>query len=57
MQVNAGLNPEPTVEVLYSAHALLGEAPFYEEDTKTLIWVDVDKKTINFLDPVAKTNR
>jgi sugar lactone lactonase YvrE len=52
----AGLNPEPTVEVLY-AGAELGEGPVYEEETGTLIWVDVDKKTINFLDPIAKTNK
>lgn len=52
-----GLNPDPTVEVLYSAGAELGECPVYEEETGTLIWVDIDKKTINFLDPIAKTNR
>ena len=53
----AGLNPDPTVEVLYAADAQLGECPVYEEETGTLIWVDVDKKTINFLDPITRTNK
>lgn len=53
----AGLNPHPTVEVLYQAGAQLGECPVYEEETGTLIWVDIDNKIINFLDPIAKTNR
>ena len=53
----AGLNPDPTVEVLYSAGAELGECPVYDDETGTLIWVNVDEKTINFLDPIAKTNK
>jgi sugar lactone lactonase YvrE len=55
--LSAGLNPEPTVEVLYAAGAELGECPVYEEETGTLIWVDISKKTINFLDLIAKTNK
>lgn len=51
------LNPEPTVEVLYKAQAILGEGPFYEEKTGTLLWVDVENKKINFLDPITKKNR
>ena len=53
----ADLNPNPTVEVLYAAQSDLAEAPFYEESTSSLIWVDILKKTVNFLDPIAKTNR
>jgi sugar lactone lactonase YvrE len=43
--------------VLYAAGAELGECPVYEEETGTLIWVDIDNKKINFLDPIAKTNK
>lgn len=53
----AGLNPEPTVEVLYPAKSTLGECPFYEEETNTLLWVDIEKHTINFLDLATNTNR
>lgn len=45
------------MEVLYPARAELGEAPFYDEETKTLLWLDVDRNAINFLDPIARTNR
>ena len=51
----AGLNATPTVEVLYAAAAEIGEGPFYEEETDTLLWVDIYKKTINFFD--LKTNK
>ena len=52
-----GLNPSSTVEVLYSTKALIGEGPFYEEETGLLIWIDIMGKTINFLDPIKGTNR
>ena len=45
------------MELLYPAKSQLAEAPFYEQETKSLLWVDINKKTINFLDPIAKTNR
>ena len=51
------LNPTPTVEVLYSTQALVGEGPIYEEETGLLLWVDVNKNTINFLDTIEATNR
>jgi sugar lactone lactonase YvrE len=43
--------------VLCAAGAQVGECPVYEEETGTLIWVDIDKKAINFLDPITKTNK
>ena len=52
-----GLNPAPTVELLYAAGAILGEGPFYEHETETLLWVDIDGKKINFLDPVTGNNK
>jgi len=33
------LNPNPTVEVLYAANAVIGEGPFFEEETNQLLWV------------------
>ena len=53
----AGLNPSAKVEVLYPAKAILGEGPFYEDETDTLLWVDIDKKTINFFDLKTSQNR
>lgn len=53
--VFAGLNANPTVEVLYATSAEVGEGPFYEEESDTLLWVDIYKKTINFFD--LKTNK
>ena len=51
------LNPSPTVELLYAAGAELAEAPFYEEETNTLLWVDIFKKTINFFSLKNNQNR
>ena len=53
----AGLNPEAKVEVLYSPKAIVAEGPFYEEETDTLLWVDIYKKTINFFDLKTNQNR
>ena len=52
-----GLNPTPTVEVLYAAGAEVAEGPFYEEETNTLLWVDIHKQTINFLNLQTNQNR
>lgn len=51
------LNPTPTVEVLHPAQALVGEGPVYEEDTRLLFWVDVNKNTVNIVDSIEGTNR
>ena len=51
------LNPEATVEVLYPAKAEVGEGPFYEEETDTLLWVDILSHTINFYSLKTNQNR
>ena len=43
--------------MLYAANAQIGEGPFYEEETNQLIWVDINGKTVNFLDLETKKNR
>ena len=48
---------EPTVEVLYSTKAIIGEGPFYEPDTNQLLWVDINSHTVNFLNLDTKQNR
>ena len=57
MLCSPDLNPQPTVEVLYSTKAVIGEGPYYEEETGLLLWVDIMKQSINFLDPLKGTNR
>ena len=52
-----GLNPKATVEVLYPAKAKVGEGPFYEEETDTLLWVDIYSHTINFFSLKTNQNR
>ena len=37
------------VSVLYDAKALLGESPFYDKSKEELVWVDIEGKSINFL--------
>lgn len=51
------LNSEPTVEVLYSTRAIVGEGLFYEEETGQLLWVDIEAKTVNFLNIDSGENR
>jgi sugar lactone lactonase YvrE len=48
---------EPTVEVLYSTKAIIGEGPFYEQGTNQLLWVDINGYTVNFLNLDTKQNR
>lgn len=54
---SSGLNANPTVEVLFSAAADVAEGPFYEQETQTLLWVDILKKTINFYSLKNNQNR
>ena len=53
----AGLNPNPTVELLYDGKAELAEGPFFEPETNQLLWVDIYVQTINFLDVATTKNR
>ena len=48
---------EPIVEILYSTKAIIGEGPFYEEETNQLLWVDINGQTVNFLNLDTKQNR
>ena len=43
--------------MLYDTNALCGEGPFYDESREELVWVDIDGKSINFLNVNTKTNR
>ena len=45
------------VSVLYEAKALIGEAPFYDQAREELVWVDIEGKSINFLDVNTRSNR
>lgn len=45
------------VDVVLDVKAILGEGPFYERETHQLVWVDIDRKTINFLNLTDSTNR
>lgn len=44
------------VSVLYDAKALLGESPFYDKSKEELVWVDIEGKSINFLNVNTRTN-
>ena len=46
-----------TVKILYDTNAVLGEGPHYDEATQELLWVDYDRKKINFLDVNTGNNR
>ncbi len=50
-------SPKYTVELMLDCKALVGEAPFYDEASNQLIWVDIGGCTINFLDVTTKENR
>ncbi|QKS69708.1 SMP-30/gluconolactonase/LRE family protein [Paenalkalicoccus suaedae] len=41
-------------ELLYDAKAKLAEGPVWDEDNEQLMWVDIEGKTVNFLDPSGK---
>ena len=45
------------VSVLYEAKALIGEGPFYDQAREELVWVDIEGKSINFLDLNTQSNR
>ena len=45
------------VSVLYDTRAVVGEGPFYDESRDELVWVDIDGKTLNFLNVSTRTNR
>ena len=45
------------VSVLCDPKALLGEGPFYDESREELVWVDIEGKSINFLNVNTRTNR
>ena len=55
--VIAGLNPNPTVEVLYAGKAPLAEGPFFEPENNQLLWVDIFGKSINFLNLETRENK
>lgn len=55
--VLADLNPNPTVEVIHPERAIVAEGPYYEEETNMLMWVDIIKCTLNFLDVGTLKNR
>ena len=44
------------VSVLYDAKALLGEGPHYDEARDELVWVDIEGKTVNFLNLNTRNN-
>ena len=44
------------VSVLYEAKAQTGEGPFYDQAREELIWVDIETKSINFLDMNTRSN-
>ncbi len=48
---------KPKVEVLYDGKSILSEGPVYDKTNNELIWVDIDGKTINFLNVSTKKNR
>ncbi len=51
------LNTNPTVEVLYKTNAIIGEAPFFDEEQNQLLWVDINGRTVNFLNVESGENR
>ncbi len=50
-------NRSASVELFYDAQADFAGAPFYERRSNQLLWVDSQKKTINFLDVSSRKNR
>ena len=48
---------ESHVEVLYDGKALVGEGPFYDEQTGELIYVDITAKLVNFLNVETRQQR
>ena len=51
------LNTNPTVEVLYKTNAIVGEGPFFDEEQNQLLWVDINGRTVNFLNVESGENR
>ncbi|SDO19236.1 SMP-30/gluconolactonase/LRE family protein [Alkalicoccus daliensis] len=41
-------------ELVYDAKARLAEGPFWDKEQQQLIWVDIEGKTVNFLDPLGE---
>ena len=48
---------EPQIEAVYDGTSILGEGPVYDEAKNELIWVDIEGRSINFIDLSTKTNR
>ncbi len=48
---------EAKVEAVYKERSVLGEGPFYDQKLNELVWVDIEGKTINFLNLSTLTNR
>jgi sugar lactone lactonase YvrE len=47
----------PTAELIYDAHAELGEGPVWLESSAELLWVDIEAGDLHWLDPVAREDR
>lgn len=41
-------------ELVYDGKASLAEGPVWDEEHERLIWVDIEGKTVNFLDPLGE---
>ena len=47
----------PQVKVVLDTKSLIGEGPHYNCDNNELIWVDINGKSINFLNLADGTNK
>ena len=45
-----------TARCIYEANAKVAEGPFWDASSRRLIWVDIVKQHLNFLDPETKQN-
>ena len=46
-------NEQPSIECVWPAEAILGEAPYWCSDEQVLYWVDIDGKTVMRFNPVT----
>jgi sugar lactone lactonase YvrE len=51
------VTPNPAVEVVLDAHAIIGESPTWVADEQALYWIDVKRPALYRFDPATGANR